>query len=604
MIPFRTGNLGVERLRAARRGEAPPDPERERAELAAWKRAGFDAVEDYVFWELVEGRRGRFDWAVHRGNAAAAQRLGLEYVVYPWAHAVPAWFRASQDFVPGRCLEHGEPGPMPSPFAATTWTALEQLLRATRDGLGDVIDGVAAAFPADYGEAGFLSGVAGWLLGEGSHHHTGLWCDEREARRQFARQARDRHGTPGRLGAAWGLDGEQAWEHCPYPAELLARRRDESRPVWPAGAQPTLQHRLDFARFYQGAVTDLTRRLLELLAELFPRTAREVKLGHCSESLELGTDWHALVAVAAETGTTVRFTGAGMGELFTKRLASLCRGYGVPFATEGPREIPERYVIERAFADLAAGTTSFFEYPEQMQVLRAPLDAVRPALGRRPVRAPVALFYPTLDLSLQPGHGAPAVVAHCFDAFRRVCDVELLDERQIAAGGLAGLRGLIWLEGGVVPAATLLALQRWIDGGGVLIAGACEVPQSIDTTGHLAAAPAGAPTAALGAPVIEHLRPVATAALGYRLAHHPAAFAVHPGESEARLLLGSGWHGRENGTWAWPLHGAAPAGPLSASATAELHAAGALEHNLPCRWSGARAAAYLLRPAATSSAAE
>ena len=598
MIPFRTGNLGVERLRAARRGEPLPDPEVERSQLAAWRALGFDAVEDYVFWELVEPERERYDWSFHRGNAAAAHRAGLQYVVYPWAHALPAWFRGSQDFVPGRCLEHGEPGPMPSPFAATTARAAERLLRAVRAGLGDVVDGIAAAFPADYGEAGFLSGVAGsWLLGEGSHHHTGLWCDEREARRAFARQVRDRHGTPGRLGVAWGLDSELAWEHCPYPADLLMQR-DESRPAWPSDAQLTLQHRLDFARFYQGAVTDLTHALLALLAELFPRSPREVKLGHCSETLELGTDWNALVAAAAATGTTVRFTGSGMGELFTKRLASLCRSHGVPFATEGPREIPERYVIERAFTDVAAGATSLFEYPEQMAPLAAPLLAVRPALGRRPVRPPVALFYPTLDLSLQPGHGAPSVVAHCFDAFRRACDVDLVDERQIAAGALEGLRGLIWLEGGVVPAATLLALQGWIEAGGVLVAGAAETPRPVDTTGHVDAPAA----AALGGPLIEHLRPVEPAVLGYRLERPPAAFEVHPGESEARLLLGAGWHGRENGTWAWPLHGAAAPRQLSASAQAELHAAGALEQHVPCRWSGARAAAYLLSPAAPASA--
>ena len=597
MIDFRTGNLGVERLRAARCGEPLPDPEIERAQLAAWRAQGFDAVEDYVFWELVEPQRGRFDWSLHRGNAVAAHRAGLKYVVYPWAHAVPAWFRASQDFVPGRCVEHGEPGPMPSPFAATTGRAAERWLRELRAGLGDSIDGLAAAFPADYGEAGFLSGVAGWLLGEGSHHHTGLWCDEREARRSFAAQVRDRHGTPGRLGAAWGLEAERAWEHCPYPADLL-HPRDDSRPRWPPGSVPTLLHRLDFARFYQGAVTDLTRRLLELLAELFPAATREVKLGHCSETLELGTDWHALVAAAAATGSTVRFTGGGMGELFTKRVASLCRSHGVPFATEGPREIPQRYVIERVFTELAAGTTSVFEYPEQMEVLRAPLEAVRPALGRRPVRPAVALFYPTTDLALQPGHGAPSVVAHCFDAFRRTCDLELLDERQVAAGALTGLRALVWLEGGDVPVATLLALQRWIEGGGVLIAAAAEAPRPIDTTGHLDAAAA----VALGAPMIEQLAPVATSALGYSLAQPPEAFVVHPGEIEARLLLGAGWHGRENGTWAWPLDGAAPAGPLSASAQAELHAAGALELNVPCRWSGARAAAYLLRPAAMAAA--
>lgn len=598
MIDFRTGNLGVERLRAARRGEPLPDPEVERSQLAAWRAQGFDAVEDYVFWELVEPQRGRYDWSFHRGNAVAAHRAGLKYVVYPWAHAVPGWFRASQDFVPGRCVEHGEPGPMPSAFAATTARAAERWLRAVRAGLGDAVDGVAAAFPADYGEAGFLSGVAGWLLGEGSHHHTGLWCDEREARRAFAAQTRDRHGTPGRLGAAWGLPPDAAWEHCPYPADLSRPRRDEAQALWRPGREPTLQHRLDFARFYQGAVTDLTRRLLELLAELFPAATREVKLGHCSETLELGTDWHALVAAAAATGSTVRFTGGGMGELFTKRVASLCQGHGVPFATEGPREISQRYVIERVFTELAAGTTSVFEYPEQMEVLRAPLDAVRPALGRRPVRPPVALFYPTLDLALQPGHGAPSVVAHCFDAFRRTCDLELLDERQVAAGSLAGLRALVWLEGGDVPVATLLALQRWIEGGGVLIAGAAEAPRPIDTTGHLDAAA----TAALGAPMVGQLAPVATSALGYSLAQPPEAFVVHPGEIEARLLLGAGWHGRENGTWAWPLDAAAPAGPLSATAQAELNAAGALELNVPCRWSGARAAAYLLRPAAMASA--
>lgn len=600
MIPFRTGNLGVERLRAARRGEPLPDPERERAELSAWRELGFDAIEDYVFWELVEAQRGRYDWSLHRGNAVAAHRAGLKYVVYPWAHAAPAWFRGSQDFVPGRCLEHGEPGPMPSPFAATTAAALERLLRALRAGLGDVLDGVAAAFPADYGEAGFLSGVAGdWLLGEGSHHHTGLWCDEREARRAFAQQVRDRHGTPGKLGAAWDLDPDAAWEHCPYPADL--QRPSVAGLLAPRGVHPsrpaTLEHRLDFARCYQGAVTTLTRRMLELLAELFPTLTREVKLGHCSETLELGTDWHALVAVAAATGTTVRFTGCGMGELFTKRIASLCRSHGVRFATEGPREIPDRYVIERVFTDLAAGTTSFFEYPEQMQVVRAPLDAVRPALGRAPVRPQVALFYPSIDLALQPGHGAPSVVAHGFDAFRRLCDIDLLDERQIASGSLEGLRGLVWLEGAVVPAATLLALQAWIEAGGVLLASAFDRPAPIDTTGHVAASPSGAVAAALGLPTIEHLRAVATRALGYRAAQRPDAFAIEPGEPEARMLLGAGWHGRDNGTWAWPHDRADRSGPQTAAAVAELHAAGALEGSVPCRWTGARAAAYLLRPA-------
>ena len=45
MIPFRTGNLGVARLVAPRKGEPPPDPAIERAELPRWRALGFDAVD-------------------------------------------------------------------------------------------------------------------------------------------------------------------------------------------------------------------------------------------------------------------------------------------------------------------------------------------------------------------------------------------------------------------------------------------------------------------------------------------------------------------------------------------------------------------------------
>ncbi|MHC5211365.1 MAG: hypothetical protein ACYTG2_11655 [Planctomycetota bacterium] len=565
MIPFRTGNLGVEQLAAAREGRPAPDPEDERRLLSAWRAAGFDAVEDYVFWELVEPARGRFDWSVQRGNAAAARAAGLAYWIYPWAHAAPEWFRKSRDFVPGRCLEHGEPGPMMSPFAASTRDATLRFLHAARSGLGDLVDGIAVAFPADYGEAGFLSGVAGWLLGEGSHHHTGLWCAEREAQLAFSAQVRDRHGTPGRLGRAWRMDPQRAWERCPYPHDSgHGNALDE---------QPTLAHRLDFARFYQGAITDLTRGLLEEARELYPDVPRELKLGHCSETLELGTDWHALVGVAAATGATVRFTGAGMGEVFTRRLASLCRGHDVPFATEAPREVDTRHLVERLFTDLAAGTTSFFEFPEQMEAVREPLLALQPALGRHPLLPAVAIAYPTTELRLAPGHGAPTDTVHCWEAFRRVCDLHPLDERQIARGSLREHSALVWLESGHVPVETLAALDAWVRAGGVLITGGGRAPVPLpDDHGEMPA-----PDALLAA-----MQP---ARVRYRVLTGAPGAALHPGDEGARLLLDGGWHGRDEGAWAWPSPGQEVA------------------PSLPCRWTGACATIHLPRPAAAGDAA-
>jgi hypothetical protein len=366
------------------------------------------------------------------------------------------------------------------------------------------------------------------------------------------------------------MDPQLAWETCPYPH---GTGHDATHDTAHA---TTLAHRLDFARFYQGAVTDLVRAQLEEAREVFAGLPRELKLGHCSETLELGTDWHALVGVAAATDTTVRFTGAGMGEIFTRRLASLCRGHGVPFATEAPREVDGRHLVERLYTDLAAGTTSFFEFPEQMEAVREPLAALRPALGRAPVLPAVAIAYPTTELRLAPGQGAPTDTVHCFDAFRRVCDLHPLDERQIARGALREHAALVWLEDGHVPAETLAALDGWVRAGGVLITGCARGPLPL---------PGDEGEAAACAELLAAMRP---AAVFYGLRATARASIVHPGDTTARLLLGGDWHGRDDGAFAWPAlerthDGAAPP--------------------LPCRWTGGRATVHLPRPAGGDAAA-
>ncbi|MHC4845039.1 MAG: hypothetical protein ACYTCU_02645 [Planctomycetota bacterium] len=558
MIPFRTGNLGVARLLALRKGEPLPDPAIERAELTRWRSLGFDAVEDYVAWEVVEQEPGRFDWSFHRGNARAAARAGLAYVIYPWAHAVPRWYRATDEFVPGRCLEHNRRGTLPSLFAQSTWESVHRFYRAVRDGLGDVAAGVVAAFPADYGEAGFPSGVADWLLVDDparDHHHTGLWCGEREARLLFTRLAREHYRTPARLGAAWALSPDTAWEHCPYP-----------------GPYATPEHRLAFAGFYRGALTRMFSKMLEEVQRLFPRLQREMKLGHCSEALELGTDWNALVRAAAHTDTLVRFTGAGMGEIFTKRLASLCRTHGARLATEAPREVDERHLAERVFTDAANGSTAFFEFPEQLEAVAERIERVRPALGMRAPRPAIACAYPTQDLCLENGRGVPDELFHCHGALRRVCDFDLYDEQQIASGALRDVSGLIVLDGARLPHATLSALHRWVAGGGLMFVGTARAPQAFGdaplTSGAMR--DVNALCRAI-APLARDDPALARVELGRR----PDAIWVLPGDSGARLFLGAGWHGREDGAWAWP----------------------AGERSVPCRWTDARAELSLPRPA-------
>jgi len=571
VIPFRTGNLSVQRLHAARHGEPLPDPREERELLAGWGALGFDAVEDYVAWQLVEPRPGEWDWSLPRGNAQAAARAGLRYVAYPWVHAAPDWHVGSADWVPSRCLQHGADSALPSPWAPSTWLAAERFWRALAAALRDVLHGVVLAWPADYGEFAHGSGTADWLIGKRQHQHPGLWCDEEPARAAWRDQVRALHDTPARLAAAWLLP-ESAFDAPPFP-----------------GRDAPLPQRAAFARFYAGAVQDGARRLLALAEELFPDLPREIKLGHCSEALELGSDWHALVGLAARGRAAVCFTGAAQGELFTRRIASLCRDHGVPLLTEAPREIPVWLLHERAFVDVAAGARGLFEFPEQLAAARSSFDAVRPALGRQPQRPPVGCLYATTDLALSPGHGAPDALAHAFPALRRACDLDLLDERQVLRGSLAGLAGLIWLDGEHAPRAALAALARWVSEGGVLIASAPQAPQLLDDDGA-PSAPRDDEATRLAA-----LLPPAPGSLHLVLDLPDGTPIVWPGEDAARVLLGTGWHGREDGRWAFPDAIARPGAGDGRGAVPLDHWTEPGEPTpLPCRWTGP--AAEMLLP--------
>ena len=284
----RTGNLSIAQIRAAVCGAPAPDGDAERAALGALRAAGFDEVEDYVAWAAVERERGRPDFEHHRANARAARAAGLVWVPFLWAHAAPRWARELPSWVPARCREHGEPGPLPSLFAEETWDLVERFWRLAGDALADLATHVAIGFPADYGELGYGAGMADWLLvpwGEVAHHHAGVWCGDALA------------------SGALPADEDGMW------------------------------------RGYRERVTEWTERLLALAAACFPAARLEIKIGHGSEAAVHGVDWHAVVRAAARANAVVRSTHSGLLPVCTRRLASLCRSHGARFATEAPRGI-------------------------------------------------------------------------------------------------------------------------------------------------------------------------------------------------------------------------------------------------------------------------
>lgn len=557
---LRTGNLGVAALRAAWHGDPPPDPAIERSFLPGWRARGFEAVEDYVSWAVVEPRPGAWDFALQEGNARAARAAGLAYWVYLWLHVSPPWFRATGSreetderpaFEPMRCLEHGCASPFPSLHAPGTARALERFYAAAADALGALADGVVVGFPADYGELGYPSGVADWILrrergAPAGIHHPGFWCGEPAAEAAFRAAMRARHGDGTALAARWELAPE-ALERSPWP------RLDGVAPAHPL-------HRDDAIAFYQEALGAWTERALALAAERFPGRPLEVKVGHCSEDVRLGRDLGALVAFAGARGARVRSTQSGMEELFGARLASLCRTAGAAFATEGPRVLGPEAMARRAFADAAQGALELFEYPEQLESGAAALAALEGAWGRAREPSPLAAYYPTRCLVLEPGLGVWDGIAASWPALARVAPLECLDERQLASGALEGCAALLLTAGvGAGDAAETLppAVESWVRAGGVLVRAGGETRASGGTSSGSwldADAHAQAPRYHLDAPL---------------------AARVVPGEPAAAPWLGPGWLGLENGASVWPD-------------------AGAL---VPVRWTGGEAHLLVPRPA-------
>ncbi|MGE3172151.1 MAG: hypothetical protein AB7O97_05945 [Planctomycetota bacterium] len=493
-IPLRTGNLSVPRIEAACRGRVT-EPNDLGRELAVMQARGFDEVEDYVAWAVVEPAPDRWDWDEHRAHAAAARAAGMRWVPFVWAHALPAWYRASADFRPTVCLETGAVRNAPSLFAEQTRAFVARFYTALAAGLGDLVETLVVGFPADYGEVGFVSGVADWIVGRDDEPFVRYACGDPEARARLGPTLR-----------------------APAPDDPPARR-------------------LEFARAYRGAITTWTAWLLDLARAHFPRARLELKLGHGSEELRFGVDQDAVVGVAAARGVGVRSTHSGLVPMLTRRIASLCRTRGAAFLAEGPRDHDELHLRRRSYFDAIEGAAGWFEFPEQQERIAADFAAVRPALGSGPALRTVAVHYPSVDLDLQPGLPISEALMLCHDALQRCVDFDLRCCGQVARGELDGVDTFVWLDGAWTTARAWRQLDEWVRAGGTLVLGG-PPPRLLDDDDR------DLGPAALGDTPVPCYRLAAAEAA-------PARFALDPGHLDHRLWLGRGWHGRDDGARAF-----------------------------------------------------
>ncbi|MFO0980930.1 MAG: hypothetical protein U1E76_04125 [Planctomycetota bacterium] len=541
MIPLRSGNLGVTRMTRLFDGANAGAAEDDLADLELWREFGVGSVEEYVGWAAVELSPGEFAWQPYRDHALALKRAGLRYAVFPWVHAVPPWFARTAEFVPFRCTLHGAATYAPSIWVRATRDIYRRFYRALAGGLGDLIDRLYVAGPADYGEVGYPTGMAEWVTPYPEpfrHHHQGLWCGGDEARAHFTRMMRRRHARAHDAARAWQVpvDEQGFW---PYPT-----------------AASTVRHRLDFAAWYTGSMTRFMAFVARLARSAFPHLPIEIRLGHGSELLAFGQDVDDLLELCRRERIAIRSTQASLGYFQHKRIATPCHALGLRYTTEPLVDQERPSLAARLYKDVACGTQELFEFADQ---LRLGADIYRRhghlLRGEQSV-VDVALFYPTTDHRAHPQQGFPPALHDVSEPWRDLFDYDIVGEPLVRARLLDRYRVVFLVGGGLIDVRAGQALLEFAAHGGaiaVIGAGAWLTPDG----------DAGIDRELCGA-----LRGEADPGLLERLHGDAAkAMAVELGSGSDRSLLTGTWYGPETAHYFW---------------------GGALDGRR-CRWTGPRA---------------
>jgi hypothetical protein len=321
----------------------------------------------------------------------------------------------------------------------------------------------------DYGEAGLLMGarVAGggqredWRRRFGNvHDHLGWWCHDPIARADFrASMLRKYGGLPG-LNAAWKRQFKSQ-DEIAYPEGPRAENNRE----W-----------LDFVDWYYASVGKAIEANLTAARSHFPDTLLMLPAGFSDENLRGGNDNSLIPKLAAAHKADVRSTHAAFkpfaenASTMMGRLASASRFYGAPFWTEPPGSLTADEEVERIFEAVSQGAKGIFDWAENVIANREVYYRYGKLLRVEKPVVDVAMYYPSTAMRLRPDVGLAPTFTQACAAMRQEMNFDIVDDRMIQDGCLAGYRVLVMWEGAVVEQSTLDRVRAWVNDGGVITA--------------------------------------------------------------------------------------------------------------------------------------
>lgn len=465
-IPFYTGNLSVYKFMMYWGTFPGPPPSSDWASpehIAQLKRISVVADCDYPSWALAEQREGTWDFSLYKKNADLLHAAGFKYVVFCWVHFPPKWFMESPEFVAYQCAEHGEKLMQTSPWDPSIWRIYWKFYSEQKLAMGDKIDWIRLALPADYGEIGYPAAMTSWLVPQ-KHAHAGYWCGDKYARADFRAETKTKFKDLKALNKRWGTSFT-SWDKLTYPDVVDEKAAKVARE---SGKATDRRRWLDFIEWYNGAWLRFTPRLAKLIRGFYPTQPLILSIGYGSEGNKNGNDFSRIVKMAKSAGLATQTPG-NVSYYAMKRVSTACHFYGVPYYTEPPGDVPPNAEVARVFSDISNGVQVYFEYPNNLDRARAQLAKYKENMtGAKPI-VDLAIYNPCIQHRLDCADGFPIHAYMLGEKGRERFDFDVVDETLVKDGALAKYRLLAYVHGGVTEEAALKKIAAWVKAGGALV---------------------------------------------------------------------------------------------------------------------------------------
>ena len=431
--------------------------------LAKLKADGVTAVQIYCHWNKFEpDTRGEFSFGYYDDMVRLIKEEGLKFVPFLLMgprYSAPDWWLLEKGHKGLVCLEHGKECPVESIWNPAFREEISRVYRAFADHYlpWDVIESVQPGINGDYGEA-IMPVVGNW---PGAYHtHRGFWCGGEDAAASFREYLEKKFGGIEKLNQRWNAH----YGSC-----------EEVRPFLKAFC-PSLAAYLDFLEWYHVSMTEYADFCMKEAKAAFGEKPVYLCTGGIEEP-EHASSFTGQAKAAAKNGCGVRLTNEGNNffENFylTIHMQSACDYYGAYLGLEPVGPILPEGVAVRTYGSAAYGNRQIFHYYGNLygegredagHIVRKYKDLI----GSCKVERKVTMFWPILD-SWAASAQVSDNIRLAISEIRKSYDVNVADEMMIEDGCLEKTRVLVMLDTKVRSKKALLAIAKWVKGGGILL---------------------------------------------------------------------------------------------------------------------------------------